>query len=280
MDWIRGQMGVLNHGNTPKFVEEKDIEVAANLPSDFDARTQWPQCPSISDIRDQAACGSCWAMGAAEAISDRLCIQSKVVVNISAGELMSCCHTCGMGCNGGYPEAAWAYFKSTGLATGGQYGSHSGCQPYPLPHCDHHVTGKYPSCTGEGGTPACKRTCESGYPKSIAEDTHTGESAYSVPADADKIATEIMTNGPVEGAFTVYSDFVTYKSGVYKHTTGQMLGGHAIRVLGWGVENGEDYWLVANSWNSDWGAQGYFKIAKGNDECGIESGIVAGMMKA
>jgi len=44
--------------------------------------------------------------------------------------------------------------------------------------------------------------------------------------------------------------------GVYVHTTGRMLGGHAIRILGYGVENEMDYWIVANSWNSDWGDQG------------------------
>lgn len=69
-----------------------------------------------------------------------------------------------------------------------------------------------------------------------------------------------MTNGPIEASFSVYEDFLTYKSGVYKHTTGSYLGGHAIKVLGWGVEGGEDYWLCANSWNNEWGANGYFKI--------------------
>lgn len=58
-----------------------------------------------------------------------------------------------------------------------------------------------------------------------------------------------MTNGPVEGAFSVYADFLSYKTGVYQHTTGDFLGGHAIKILGWGTENGTPYWLVANSWN-------------------------------
>ena len=88
-----------------------------------------------------------------------------------------------------------------------------------------------------------------------------------------------MTNGPVEGAFTVYSDFLSYNSGVYQHTTGEELGGHAIRILGWGVEDSTPYWLVANSWNQDWGDKGFFKILRGSDECGIESGIVAGTPK-
>jgi cathepsin B len=65
-----------------------------------------------------------------------------------------------------------------------------------------------------------------------------------------------MTNGPVEAAFTVYEDFLAYKTGVYTHTSGQALGGHAIRILGWGVENGTPFWEVANSWNEDWGNQG------------------------
>jgi len=88
-----------------------------------------------------------------------------------------------------------------------------------------------------------------------------------------------MTNGPVEASFTVYLDFVTYKSGVYVHKTGGALGGHAIKILGWGVDNGVAYWTVANSWNTDWGAAGYFLIKRGVDECGIESGVVAGKPK-
>jgi len=43
---------------------------------------------------------------------------------------------------------------------------------------------------------------------------------------------------------------------VYHHVTGALLGGHAIKIMGWGVENGTDYWLVANSWNGDWGDKG------------------------
>jgi len=90
---------------------------------------------------------------------------------------------------------------------------------------------------------------------------------------------EIYTNGPVETAFTVYEDFLTYKSGVYRHRTGGELGGHAVKIVGWGVENGLKYWKIANSWNPKWGDQGYFKILKGTDECGIEDQICAGIPK-
>lgn len=73
-----------------------------------------------------------------------------------------------------------------------------------------------------------------------------------------------------------------YITGVYQHLKGKMLGGHAIRILGWGVDGTSNtpYWLVANSWNTDWGDHGYFKIKRGSNECGIESDISAGIPKS
>jgi cathepsin B len=90
--------------------------------------------------------------------------------------------------------------------------------------------------------------------------------------------TEIMTNGPVEACFSVYADFLNYKTGVYQYDgQSQFLGGHCIKVRGWGVENGTPYWLCNNSWTTTWGDNGQFKILRGSDECGIEDDMVAGM---
>merc|ERR1712072_1185482 len=80
----------------------------------------------------------------------------------------------------------------------------------------------------------------------------------------------IMEGGPVETAFTVYTDFENYAGGIYKHTSGTMAGGHAVKIVGWGEENGVKYWKVANSWNPYWGEEGYFRIKRGTNECGIE----------
>lgn len=252
------------------------------LPEQFDAREQWPNCPTLKEIRDQGSCGSCWAFGAAEAISDRVCIHSdaKVSVEISSQDLLTCCDSCGMGCNGGYPSAAWDFWTSEGLVSGGLYDSHIGCRPYTIPPCEHHVNGSRHPCTGEGGdTPKCIQQCEAGYTPSYKADKHYGKTSYTVLSDERQIQSEIYKNGPVEGAFIVYEDFVLYKSGVYKHVSGSELGGHAIKMLGWGVEEGVPYWLCANSWNTDWGDNGFFKILRGSDHCGIESEIVAGIPK-
>ncbi|XP_076438146.1 cathepsin B-like [Babylonia areolata] len=253
---------------------------AVALPANFDPREKWTNCPTLKEIRDQGNCGSCWAFGAVEAMSDRICIASNGSVNahLSAEELLTCCDSCGDGCNGGFPSAAWDFFANSGIVTGGQYGSHQGCQPYLIKKCEHHTTGKLKPCEGDAPTPPCVRTCEASYAKSFDEDKHYGKSSYSLP-DETAMMEELVTNGPIEAAFTVYSDFLQYKTGVYRHTAGTELGGHAIKILGYGEESGEKYWLVANSWNPDWGDNGLFKILRGADECGIESQAVAGMPK-
>jgi len=254
-------------------------DIPNDLPANFDARVQWANCPTIKEVRDQGSCGSCWAFGAVEAMSDRVCIASNGQKNahISAEDLLSCCVLCGQGCNGGYPVAAWNHYKLTGLVTGGNYNSSQGCQPYTIVSCDHHVNGTRQPCQAEEPTPHCRHSCESGYPTPYEQDKHHGASTYSVRT-VEQIQAEIQKNGPVEGAFSVFADFPTYRSGVYKHTSGDFLGGHAIKILGWGVDDTTQtpYWLVANSWNEDWGDKGFFKILRGSDECGIESSIVAG----
>lgn len=274
---IKGLCGAILGKKLPKVVRHEHLE---DLPENFDSREKWGEkCPSTKEVRDQGSCGSCWAFGATEAMTDRICIASngEQKPHLSAEDLATCCTSCGFGCNGGYPEAAWYYWEKTGIVTGGHYGSHLGCQPYKIPSCDHHVPHSQNPCKGDLPTPKCVHQCIYGYNVSYADDRHHGKSSFSVDSDPKHIMKEIMTNGPVEGAFTVYADFPNYKSGVYQHTTGSVLGGHAIKILGWGVENDTPYWLVANSWNPHWGDKGFFKILRGSDHCGIESGVVAGL---
>lgn len=76
------------------------------------------------------------------------------------------------------------------------------------------MNGSRPSCEGEEGkTPACHKQCESSYDVPYAKDLHYGSKSYSIRSAVPQIQAEIFNNGPVEAAFSVYADFVNYKTG-------------------------------------------------------------------
>lgn len=89
----------------------------------------------------------------------------------------------------------------------------------------------------------------------------------------------LVKNGPLAVSFMVYKDFMHYKSGIYQHTelTDRFnpfeITNHVVMVAGYGFDSElkQKYWLVKNSWGSEWGENGYFRIMKGVDECAIES---------
>uniref|UniRef100_A0A7E4UZY2 Pept_C1 domain-containing protein n=1 Tax=Panagrellus redivivus TaxID=6233 RepID=A0A7E4UZY2_PANRE len=280
-----GLMGVNNVANSIKARKHESATrfLDINLPKNFDSRTNWPQCDSIKQIRDQSSCGSCWAFGAVEAMSDRICIASegKIQATLSADDLLSCCRACGFGCDGGEPLAAWRYWVKDGIVTGSNYTLKQGCKPYPFPNCEHHSNKThFPACKHDlYPTPKCEKTCQDGYTKEYKSDKFYGKTAYSVHPSVEAIQKEVYTHGPVEVAFEVYEDFLNYDGGIYVHQGGKLGGGHAVKLIGWGEDAGIPYWIVANSWNTDWGEDGFFRILRGVDECGIESGVVGGVPK-
>jgi len=243
-------------------------QVLATPPASFNSITAWPSCPTISTIYNQARCGSCWAFGCVETVQDRFCIHSNGSVNVALSfqDLVTCDGTNG-GCEGGEPSTAFEYVESVGLVT-------NNCSPYTIPTCP---PAQQP-CLNFVPTPSCSKTCQSNYTTPWSQDLHQVQKPYSVNG-VTNIMAEIATNGPVEAAFTVYEDFLSYKSGVYQHTTGKVLGGHAVKLIGYGTLNNTDYWLASNSWTTYWGDNGYFMILRGKDECGIESDIVAALPK-
>jgi len=263
---------------------------AVEIPDDFDSETNWPACAKIiGDIRDQSNCGCCWAFAAASAASDRLCIatEGKVAQPFSATDVCFCASD--DGCGGGDISSPWDFIKS-GAVTGGQ-NKGSGltgkgyCADWPFGHCHHHGPQRndpypaegQPGCPSET-SPSCPRTCDAdaaGVHKEFASDKYGFDGEVLQVSGPNNIALAIMKGGPVETAFTVYADFADYTGGIYKHSTGKQLGGHAVRIVGFGTEAGQKYWKVANSWNPYWGEKGYFRIDRGSNDCGIEDMVTA-----
>lgn len=262
---------------------KKHIISMSSYSESFDLREEYPECSSLREIKDQNACGSSWAVAAAEVMSDRICILSNQSLQpkISSVHLISCCTICGQGCNGGNPTMAFMYWHEKGIPTGGAYEDKKTCQPYVFPRCDHKlVPGPFNPCgTKPLQTPKCEEECIEEYDKSLKDDLWFGNEAYMVGPNEYEIMTEIYQKGSVTASFIVYEDFALYKEGVYQHVAGELLGGHAVKIIGWGVENGVKYWLCANSWNDNWGDKGFFKILKGENHLEIEDNISAGIPK-
>eukprot|EP01128_Nolandella_sp_AFSM9_P012067 TRINITY_DN8933_c0_g1_i1.p1 TRINITY_DN8933_c0_g1~~TRINITY_DN8933_c0_g1_i1.p1 ORF type:complete len:301 (-),score=73.22 TRINITY_DN8933_c0_g1_i1:154-1056(-) len=243
------------------------FDPALAIPTEFDSRKQWANCTTVSTIYNQARCGSCWAFGGVESASDRLCIASKGHFNeeLSFGQVAECAPA--NGCQGGSLYAAWSQLQQ-GVVT-------DACYPYYVPTCKPTEQPCEPPTFVD--TPACwtNNTCVAD--SNQKWDLITFKNAYSFNGVA-QMQQAIMTEGPIEACFSVYKDFLDYKTGVYKHDFWKFgyLGGHCVRIIGWGVEGGEPYWNVANSWTTTWGDQGYFKILRGENECGIEGNSGAG----
>ena len=244
------------------------LAVGNDVPTAFDWRnSSLPQC--VGAVRNQGKCGSCWAEGCATSLSDRFCIASGGAqqVELATAELVACDNNDG-GCQGGELGTAWEFAQNTGLVD-------TTCYPYPIPG-DCSPQPCMPNTFVP--TPSCPSSCPG---TGDWNKRYYAKSAYNVGGDFDSIAAEIYANGPVELAFEVYENFLTFNfanGAVYRQTGGQLLGGHAVSAVGFGqTSDGVNFFTIRNSWTTSWGDNGYFNIAA--DTAGIMSNPVAGMPK-
>jgi cathepsin B len=196
-------------------------ETKASLPHEFDARTQWSQC--IGPIRNQEKCGSCWAFSGAAVLGDRYCIYSNgTQPTVLSPQFMLNCDHSNHGCNGGILSNEWVFLMKAGTTL-------DSCTPYV-------------SSAG-GRVPACSTKCQDG---STIKLYHAQQAVHFIHTHLTKMMESLVNHGPLQMAFNVYQDFFTYSSGVYRHTHGGLAGGHAVRIVGYGVDDasGLPYWTV------------------------------------
>ena len=206
----------------------------AILPKSFD----WREHDAVSGVRDQKTCGSCWAFAMTQALESYIMITQKTSKDVSLSEqvLISCG---GKGsCDGGILNAD--FLQATGLP----------------PASDYPYTATDGSCV----------MAQDGW-KDRA--TKIG-SWHAVEQDLGAIKTALVTYGPLATAFSVYEDFMYYKSGVYSYIKGKPLGGHAVLLVGYNDD--EQYFIVKNSWGPGWGEGGYFRIAYSEMDSAVSFG--------
>jgi C1A family cysteine protease len=198
----------------------------------------------ITPIRNQGGCGSCVSFGSTATVEGTFRVQRgnpNLNVDLSEASLFFCIGPAtGASCGGGwYMIPAMDGYKNTGVPD-------EACFPYT----DHQQ--------------ACGQ-CSDWQSRAIKT---TGWHTITSAAD---MKTWISTKGPLATCFTVYNDFFSYTSGIYRHVTGGVAGGHCVCVVGYNDAGG--YWICKNSWGTGWGEAGYFCIAYG--ECGIDSTLWA-----
>ncbi len=220
-----------------------------SLPANYNTKAQYPNCNL--PIRHQGNCGSCWAFAATGVLADRFCIQSggKYKMHLSPQFMVSCDKGDGA-CKGGLPQNSWQFLQYTGVVT-------ENCFPY------QSANGYIPQC------PYWQVQCSDGtnFYKFKAKSSYRYQSI-------EQALNNIMTNGPIETGFQVYQDFTQYKGGIYVQRSSVRVGGHAVKIVGWGNQSGINYWVVENSYGPTWGENGYFRIKMG--ECEFERELIGG----
>ena len=233
---------------------DQTLMAAGNLPDFFDWRNV-SNVNYVSPIRNQGQCGSCYSFASMAMLESRLRIATgnKLQVVLSPQDVVSCSEYA-QGCEGGFPYLiAGKYAEDFGVVE-------ESCFPY---------LGEDSPCKKESG---CLRYYSTNY-------YYVG--GFYGACNEPEMRLELVNNGPVAIGFEVYKDFVNYKGGIYHHTTlldkfnPWEITNHAVLVVGYGTENGVAYWIVKNSWGEEWGEEGYFRIRRGNDECGMESMAMA-----
>lgn len=195
----------------------------------------------VTGIRNQGSCGSCWAFGGLAAMEARTLIMADMPeypLNLSEQMLVSCSEG---SCNGYSLSGTCNYLVNSGTVD-------EACFPY----------------TANDQIP-CNARCEDWQQRNrrAANWNWVGSTELAIKNE--------LLEGPVYAGFIVYEDFNAYSSGVYEHVWGDQTGAHAISIVGW--DDDADCWICKNSWGSTWGEDGYFRIRKGENECGIEEWI-------
>jgi len=206
-------------------------------------------------------CGSCWAQAAASSLSDRIKIARKAAwpdINIAPQVLISCGPM--NGCHGGDAGAANKWIAENGITD-------ETCSIYVARGHDNGMPcsklSKCETCWPDTGCTLPKRYL-----------TYTVDEYGDVEGDDQEAAMmkEIYHRGPISCGVSVTDELLKYNGGVFTDITNATEINHDISVVGYGEEKGKKFWIIRNSWGTYWGEDGYFRLERGINNIGIESG--------
>jgi C1A family cysteine protease len=238
------RLGVPSRPELPVHDEVTAMAAAATLavgaPSAFDLRDV-AGVNYDTPVKDQGSCGSCVAFGSAATMETvfRYTHRTQTPIDLSEAQLFYCyARAEGRTCSTGWwPDRALTNARDKGVTFENYY-------PY--------------TAGDQNGS-----NLNADWPNRLAKVT----AFEAISGNAAKMKESISTYGSVTACFNVYQDFFSYRTGVYRHVTGALAGGHCVVLIGY--DDGAGCWIARNSWTTGWGDSGYFRIAYG--ECGIET---------
>ncbi|KAF2554526.1 hypothetical protein F2Q68_00017218 [Brassica cretica] len=212
--------------------------VGDTLPDEID----WRAKGAVVPVKDQGSCGSCWAFSAIGAVEGINQIKTGELVSLSEQELVDCDTSYNNGCGGGLMDYAFQFIISNGgIDTE---------EDYPYTATDDNICN-----TDKKNT---RVVTIDGY-----EDVPENENSLKKALANQPISVAIEAGGRA---------FQLYKSGVFTGTCGTALD-HGVVAVGYGTSEGQDYWIIRNSWGSNWGESGYIKLQRNikdsSGKCGV-----------
>jgi len=220
-----------------KNVDQEDtneVEPVEEVAAVANGSVDWRDLGCVSAVKDQGACGSCWAFSATETVESAHCAARNPLPVLSPQMLVDCATAeAGFGnngCMGGWYYWAWNYTSEFGQ----------------MLEIDYPYVGKDQTCA---------------YQADKAK-VGTVDGGHNVGRSNDAIMNALV-NAPVSIAIEAdHRSFQTYVSGIFSSTDCGTLIDHAVQMVGYSYTAGasDNYWIVRNSWGASWGDAGYIRI--------------------
>ena len=238
-DWTKEEMKKLNGFKPMATATEKQYREfdTSNLADSID----WRAKGAVTPVKDQGQCGSCWAFSTTGSLEGAHFMATGNLVSLSESNLVDC-SLANQGCNGGMMDLAFKYAERHPLMTEADY-------PYKP------KTGPF----------ACKYKKDKG--------VVTVKNFDDVKVDSADQLKAALNEGPVSVAIEAdQTIFQMYTGGVITSADCGTQLDHGVLAVGYGVENGQEYYIVKNSWGPNWGDNGYVKLGvqDGAGICGIQ----------
>jgi len=220
------------------------ILIGGNAPDAFD----WREKNAVGPIKDQGQCGSCWAFSTVGNLEGLHAIKTGKIAQYAEQQLVDCDST-DSGCEGGLMENAFEYIKSAGGI---------------------ELQKDYPYTAEDD-------TCAFDVKKAVLQ---VKDKIVKTNMDEKEMKEFLFSNGPLAIALNA-DPLQDYNSGIIDADADECdptALDHGVTLVGYGNENGKDYWIVKNSWGADWGEKGYFRMARGKGTCGINTYVTSAIL--